>query len=78
MFVVQLALAYVAAGIFVAVAFAATGAHRLLPGAPAISLGARVLLMPGAFLLWPLVLWRWLAVGIKPRVCDRNAVEPRP
>ncbi len=59
MFVLPLFLLYLAAGAAVALAFAAFGASRLLPGTR-VSLGARVLLIPGAFLLWPLVLLRWI------------------
>lgn len=54
---------YAAAGLILALAFVAIGAPRLIgpqAGHTPITLGARVLLIPGAILLWPLVLWRWL------------------
>jgi hypothetical protein len=54
---------YAAAGLLIALAFVAIGAPRLIapaPGHTPVSLGARILLIPGAVLLWPLVLWRWL------------------
>jgi hypothetical protein len=54
---------YAAAGLFIALAFVAVGAPRLIrPDASytPVSLGARILLIPGAIILWPLVLWRWL------------------
>lgn len=50
---------YAAIGILVALAFVAFGITRVQP-AP-VSLGARILLMPGAAALWPYVLRRWLA-----------------
>ena len=52
--------AYLAAGAIVAMAFAAFGAQRIVSGAQ-VSVGARILLIPGALLLWPLVLKRWIA-----------------
>jgi hypothetical protein len=54
---------YAAAGLFIALAFVAIGAPRLIgpaAGHVPVSLGARILLIPGAVILWPLVLWRWL------------------
>jgi hypothetical protein len=54
---------YVAAGLLVALAFVAIGVTRLIgpdAGHTPVSLGARILLIPGAVILWPLVLWRWL------------------
>ena len=49
---------YAVIGIVTAVAFVALGVTRVQP-AP-ISLGARILLLPGAAALWPYVLTRWL------------------
>jgi hypothetical protein len=49
---------YAAAGAVTAVAFAAFGVTRVQP-AP-VSLGARLLILPGAAALWPYVLVRWL------------------
>jgi hypothetical protein len=54
---------YAGAGLIVALAFAAVGAPRLVgerPGEVSVSLGARLILMPGAIVLWPLILQRWL------------------
>jgi len=51
-------LAYVAAGILTAFAFVFFGASRVVPSS--FTLGARVLLVPGAFALWPYILFRWL------------------
>ena len=50
---------YAALGVVTALAFAAVGVTRVQP-AP-VSLGARILLVPGAAALWPYVLRRWLA-----------------
>lgn len=54
-------LLYVSAGLIIALAFAAVGAPRLIGhGTAPMTLGARLLLIPGAVLFWPLVLKRWL------------------
>lgn len=50
---------YAAAGLIVALPFAVIGAPSLVHQAP-VSFGARLLLIPGAILLWPFVLKRWL------------------
>ena len=50
---------YAAIGIVFALAFVAFGVTRVQPAS--VSLGARILLMPGAAALWPYVLKRWLA-----------------
>ena len=49
---------YSVVGIATALAFAIFGVTRVQP-AP-VSLGARILLLPGAAALWPYVLVRWL------------------
>jgi hypothetical protein len=49
---------YVAAGLVTAVAFVTAGVTAV-QSAP-VTLGARILLLPGATALWPLVLSRWL------------------
>lgn len=59
MYFAYLVLAYVAIGLLVAIAFSAFAASRMLAGHPAISAGARLLLLPGATLLWPLIVHRW-------------------
>jgi hypothetical protein len=50
---------YVALGVAIAAAFIVFGVRRVLPHAPAVSLGARVLLFPASVALWPLILTRW-------------------
>jgi hypothetical protein len=51
---------YLLIGLGVAVTFVAAGIPRALGGAVAMTLGARLIIVPGAVLLWPLVLRRWL------------------
>lgn len=51
-------LTYLGAGILTALAFALFGAQRVVPSS--FSPGARILLVPGAFALWPYILFRWL------------------
>jgi hypothetical protein len=50
---------YAACGVVLALAFVVAGISRVQP-AP-VSLGARILILPGAVALWPYVLMRWLA-----------------
>jgi hypothetical protein len=54
-------LCYLAIGVAVACAFVAIGVTRVQP-AP-VSVAARILLLPGAILLWPLVVARWRRSG---------------
>ena len=59
MMIVLIGLAlYAAAG--VAAAFVVFGVTRVLPEPLPVTVGARILLFPGAALLWPYVLARWL------------------
>jgi hypothetical protein len=59
--IVLIALAlYAAAGVAVAAAFVAFGVGRVLPEPAPVTVGARVLIFPGATALWPYVLMRWL------------------
>jgi hypothetical protein len=51
---------YAAAGVAIGFAFVLFGATRVFPHPVAVTTGARILLLPGAALLWPLVLRRWL------------------
>ena len=51
---------YAAAGVAIAVAFLAFGVTRVLPQRASVTLGARIMLFPGAVALWPYVLIRWL------------------
>jgi hypothetical protein len=51
---------YAAIGAVIALAFVAFGVTRVQ--AASVSLGARILILPGAAALWPYVLVRWLKV----------------
>ena len=57
---------YAIAGFCTAATFVTFGVTQVLPTPMAFSVGARVLLLPGAFALWPYVLYRWRAAG-RPR-----------
>ena len=50
---------YAAAGVVTALAFVSLGISRVLPHPVPATLGARILLLPGAFALWPYILVRW-------------------
>ena len=59
--IVNLAMIYLAIGGIVALLFLVIGLDRIDP----LARGAyafRPLIAPGIVLLWPLVLWRWLAL----------------
>ena len=50
---------YAVAGVVTALAFVSVGISRVLPHPMPATLGARILLLPGAFALWPYILVRW-------------------
>ena len=54
---------YVIVGLCTAVAFVCFGVTRVLAQPISASLGARVMILPGAAAFWPYVLYRWLASG---------------
>jgi hypothetical protein len=56
---------YAVAGAVTALAFVTFGIARVLPAGTPVTLGARVLLMPGAALLWPYVLLRWVKARVR-------------
>jgi hypothetical protein len=57
---------YAAAGAVTALAFVSVGLGQVLhPPMPA-TLGARILLLPGAFALWPYILIRWRRARSRP------------
>ena len=60
MILIDLFALYAVAGAVTALAFVTFGIVRVLPAGTPVTLGARVLLMPGAALLWPYVLLRWV------------------
>ena len=51
---------YVAVGVAVAAAFVVFGVTRVLPEHLPVTVSARILLFPGAAVLWPYVLAHWL------------------
>lgn len=62
---------YLACGLVFAVAFVCFGAGRIDPHAAHGTWGFRLLVIPGAAALWPLLLCRWLrGVHEPPEQCD--------
>ena len=59
---------YLAVGLLVGIAFAFVGAKKIDPNAADGSIGFRLIIIPGAILLWPLVLKRWLGGQTSPPV----------
>ena len=57
---------YGAVGLSAALGFVTLGIPRAMPAAGPITWGARALLLPGAAVLWPWVVRRWLAGGAHP------------
>ncbi|HLL28103.1 MAG TPA: hypothetical protein VKT73_10735 [Xanthobacteraceae bacterium] len=51
---------YVAAGIVIGILFVLFGVTQALAHPIPVSIGARILILPGSIILWPLVLGRWL------------------
>ena len=51
---------YALAGLLFAAVFVAAGIHRVDPAADHAPLGFRLIVLPGAGLLWPLLLRRWI------------------
>ena len=54
---------YAAVGIVTGLAFVLFGVSRVPPEPASVTAGARILLLPGAAVLWPIVLGRWLKAG---------------
>ena len=65
MIVLEALAVYAALGLLVAAVFVLFGIRRVVPHAT-VTPGARLLLVPGATLLWPLILWRWFAARPAP------------
>jgi hypothetical protein len=60
MIVLMLLAVYAAVGLAVAVAFVSFGVGRVLDQPTPVTVGARLLILPGAAALWPYVLLRWV------------------
>ena len=64
--IVHLGLAYAAVGVVFAIPFAWIGAKRIDPAASDGTRGFKLLILPGAALLWPLLAKRWLGGTSEP------------
>ncbi|GAB5470577.1 MAG: hypothetical protein Kilf2KO_36070 [Rhodospirillales bacterium] len=67
---------YVWCGLAVAAVFLLWGIDRVMPAARG-AYAFRPLLIPGATLLWPLVLWRWWRLERGAGASDRAYKPPR-
>ncbi|MHC5211848.1 MAG: hypothetical protein ACYTG2_14100 [Planctomycetota bacterium] len=74
---------YLAIGLVFALAFVWRGVSRVDPAAAGGSLGFRLLIVPGAAALWPLLLRRWMSGARRPpaprdphRLAARAAKQP--
>jgi hypothetical protein len=54
---------YALIGLVTALFFVSIGVIRVLPHPVPVTIGARILLLPGAAALWPYVLLRWRNSG---------------
>jgi hypothetical protein len=61
--VLDLLALYAVVGAVTGVAFVSFGLARVLPAGTPVTVGARVMLLPGAAILWPYVLLRWVKAG---------------
>ena len=76
--IVGLALAYLGVGAVFAVAFTLVGAKRIDPVAASGTIGFRLLILPGATALWPLLLLRWRrGKGTPPEECNAHRQAAR-
>lgn len=70
--------AYLALGAAFAVAFVVAGVDRVDPGAAGGTVGFRLLILPGAAALWPLLARRWWAArGEVPEQHDAHTDATR-
>jgi hypothetical protein len=58
--------AYFLLGLAFALAFVIRGVAAIDPAARGMPLAARLLVLPGAAALWPLLLWKWLTQKSPP------------
>ena len=73
--IVHALLAYAGVGVVFAPLFAFRGAAALDPVAKDGTLGFKLLILPGAALLWPLLLLRWMRGAGEPE--ERSAHRAR-
>jgi hypothetical protein len=57
---------YLAIGLAFAFAFIARGVAAIDPDARGMPWSARLLIVPGAAILWPLMLWKWFTQKSPP------------
>jgi hypothetical protein len=66
MILVYALVLYAGLGVVIGFVFVVFGVTRVLGGSYAVTLGARILLFPGAAALWPYVLVRWANAEPRP------------
>jgi hypothetical protein len=66
--IVYLAMIYAAVGVLFAIAFIAFGVGRMDSAAKGSPLAFRLLILPGAAAVWPVLLKRWLCGSAQPPV----------
>ncbi len=62
---------YLLVGIFIAIPFVFAGAKKVDPGAVEGTWGFKLLIIPGAAALWPLILKRWMGKA-HPTECSAH------
>lgn len=65
--ILTLAAGYLVCGLVFTVAFVTLGVNRLDPTARGTSASFRVLIVPGAAALWPLLAAKWLSLARRER-----------
>ena len=77
---VWLSFGYLGVGLVFAIPFVLVGAGRIDPAARHGTWGFRLLILPGAAALWPLLAWRWVTSTGSPPVegnAHRRAASSR-
>lgn len=64
--ILQIAGAYLAAGLAIGLGFISLGIGKIDPGAKAMPLRVRLVLLPGTVALWPLMLAKWVRQAKPP------------
>jgi hypothetical protein len=68
---------YLAIGLLFAIPFAVRGVQLIDPAAEDGTVGFRILIVPGAAALWPLLLSRWIS-GVREPPAEHNAHRDAP